>query len=503
MTIKTPTPEEIHEIARDLGLPLDPHEAASYAELVAPFVAGVAALDALPDEMPEVRYPRTPGTRPRPEDNPLGAWYVRSRVEGAAEGPLAGRTVALKDNVMLAGVPMSNGTNILAGYVPPLDATVVTRMLDAGAVIEGKAVCEAFCASGGSHTSDTGPVHNPHDPTRTSGGSSSGSAALVAAGEVDMAIGCDQGGSIRIPSSYCGIVGLKPTHGLVPYTGIIGMDATIDHAGPMTADVADNALLLQVIAGADGFDGRQVAPRTDDYVGALDRGCEGLRIGILEEGFGHETSEPGVDAAVRGAAERLSGLGAKLSEISVPVHAMIGTLLAPIFQAAMAMLLHTDGCGPGREDLFVASLLDRQRGWRQSAGELPETIVMFGLCTEVLRRRYGWRYYAKAMNQARRARADYDAALEQVDALLLPTATVVAPRLPAPDASPAEVVEAAFAPVGNTPAFDYTHHPALSLPCGKSEGMPVGLMLVGRAYQEATLYRLAHAFEQSVDWRSL
>lgn len=503
MTIKAPTPEEIHEIARDLGLPLGPDEAASYAELVAPFVEGVSALDALPDGLPPVRYPRTPGARPEPEDNPLGAWYVRTRVEGAAEGPLAGRTVALKDNIMLAGVPMMNGTSILEGYVPPVDATVVTRMLDAGAVILGKAVCESFCASGGSHTSDTGPVHNPHDPTRTSGGSSSGSAALVAAGEVDFAIGCDQGGSIRIPAAYCGIVGLKPTHGLVPYTGIIGMDATIDHVGPMTADVTDNARLLQVIAGADGIDGRQVAPRTDDYIGALGQGCEGLRVGILEEGFGHPTSEPGVDAAVRAAAEALSGLGAKLSGISVPVHRMVGTLLAPIFQSAMTMLLHTDGCGPGREDLFVPSLLERQRGWRQRAGELPETIVMFGLCTEVLRRRYGWRYYAKAMNRVRRARAEYDAALEQVDVLLLPTATVVAPPLPPPNASPAEVVAAAFVPVGNTPAFDYTHHPALSIPCGKSDGMPVGLMLVGRAYEEATLYRVAHAFEQRADWRSL
>jgi len=495
MAIRPATRGEIEAVAEELGLSLDADDLAAFPDLIAPFLQGVSELDSLPDEFPEVRYPRTPGRRPRSEENPLGAWYVRTRVEGAAEGPLAGKSVALKDNIMLAGVPMMNGTRILDGYVPPVDATIVTRMLDAGATILGKAVCESFCASGGSHTSDTGPVRNPHDPTRMAGGSSSGSAALVAAGEVDLAIGCDQGGSIRIPASYCGIVGMKPTHGLVPYTGILGMDATIDHAGPMSANVADNALLLEVIAGADGIDGRQRAPRTDAYSKAPSQGCEGLRIGILEEGFGHERSSPEVDRRVREAAEQWSVLGAKVSEVSVPLHRTVPTLLASVFQSSMMTIFHTDGCGPGREDLFVPSLYERQRAWRERTGDLPKPLLAFGLCAEVLRKRYGWRYYAKAMNLIRRVRADYDTALQQVDALLMPTAGCVAPPLPAPDASVAEIVAAAFSPIANTPAFDYSHHPALSLPCGRSEGLPVGAMLVGRPYEESILYRLAGAFE--------
>lgn len=497
MSIHPASTREVEEVARELGLSLAPDDLAAFPDLIAPFLQGVGELDALPDEFPEVRYPRTPGFHPRPEDNPLGAWYVRSRVDGAVEGPLSGKTVALKDNIMLAGVPMMNGTKILEGYVPPVDATIVTRMLDAGATILGKAVCESFCASGGSHTSDTGPVRNPHDPTRMAGGSSSGSAALVAAGEVDLAIGCDQGGSIRIPASYCGIVGMKPTHGLVPYTGILGMDATIDHAGPMSAKVFDNALLLEVLAGADGLDGRQRAPRTTPYAEAVSQGCEGLRIGILAEGFGHEGSDPEVDRLVREAAQHWGGLGAKVSEVTVPLHRAAPALLAAIFQSSMLTIFHSDGCGPGREDLFVPSLYERQRGWRQRTGELPKPLLAFSLCAEVLRRRYGWRYYAKAMNLVRRLRADYDAALEEVDALLMPTAGCVAPPLPGADASTKEIVEAAFAPIANTPAFDYTHHPALSLPCGRSEGLPVGAMLVGRAYEEALLYRLAGAFEES------
>src|SRR5918911_2761076 len=161
------------------------------------------------------------------------AWYWRCEIHGAPEGPLAGKTVAIKDNVCVAGVPMMNGSATLEGYVPEVDATVVTRILDAGGTILGKAVCEDLCFSGGSFTPHTGPVLNPRDPFRQAGGSSCGSAALVAAGDVDLATGGDQGGSIRIPSCWSGIVGHKPTHGLVPYTGVFPIELTLDHAGPM------------------------------------------------------------------------------------------------------------------------------------------------------------------------------------------------------------------------------------------------------------------------------
>src|SRR5262249_34232176 len=254
--------------------------------------AGTAVLDALPDGFPPVRYPRTPGARPPAEENPLGAWYVKTRIEGAPRGPLAERTVALKDNVLLAGVPMMNGTTLLEGYVPPIAARAARRVPGGGGISAGRAVGESWCFSGGGPPADTGPVRNPHDPTRSAGGSSSGSGALVAAGEVDFAIGCDQGGSIRVPASFCGVVGLKPTHGLVPYTGILSLEPTPDHAGPITRSVADNALLLRAIAGPDGFDSRQADVRLDDYVGALGHGVRGLRIRVLREGFRQPGPEP-------------------------------------------------------------------------------------------------------------------------------------------------------------------------------------------------------------------
>ena len=200
---------------------------------------------------------------------------------------------------------MMVGAGFLDGSVPDIDATIVTRILDEGGEIAGKAVCEYYCVSGGSHTSSTGPVQNPRKRGHTTGGSSSGSAALVAAGEVPMAIGGDQAGSIRIPASYCGIVGMKPTFGLVPYTGIGPLEMTIDTAGPDDGERRRQ----RAAAGGDRRPGRaRLAPARGavlaSYTSALDGGAKGLRIGVLKEGFGHRNSEPDVDTKVRAAAER-------------------------------------------------------------------------------------------------------------------------------------------------------------------------------------------------------
>ncbi|MCG8694002.1 MAG: hypothetical protein MI806_22585, partial [Minwuiales bacterium] len=257
MTVKRPTPSQLREVAADLGMTFTDEDIQSYLGLMEGSIAAYDAIEAMPDYLPEVKYPRTPGYRPEGEENQLNAWYVKTTIQGADSGPLSGKTVALKDNVCLAGVPMMNGASTLEGYTPDVDATIVTRILDAGGTIVGKAHCEYFCLSGGSHTNATGPVHNPHKMGYSAGGSSSGSGALVGSGEVDMAIGGDQGGSIRIPAAFSGCYGMKPTHGLVPYTGVMPIEPTIDHTGPMTGNVSDNALLLEVIAGADGLDPRQ------------------------------------------------------------------------------------------------------------------------------------------------------------------------------------------------------------------------------------------------------
>ena len=226
MTLRPPTEKEFHALAEELGFELTSDERRVFPRLVGGMLSAYAALESEPDALPEAPPPRE-SWWPAAEENPHNAWYVRTSIRQSETGLLAGRSVAVKDNVMVAGVPMSNGTSLLSGFVPEVDATVVTRLLEAGAEIRGKANCECLCLSAGSHTSASGPVHNPHRRGYSAGGSSSGSAVLVACGEVDLAIGGDQGGSIRIPSALCGTCGMKPTFGLVPYTGAAPLEPTI------------------------------------------------------------------------------------------------------------------------------------------------------------------------------------------------------------------------------------------------------------------------------------
>jgi Asp-tRNA(Asn)/Glu-tRNA(Gln) amidotransferase A subunit family amidase len=259
---------------------------------------------------------------------------------------------------------MRNGTTLLDGYVPDEDATVVERVLDAGGVILGKAVCESLCFSGGSHTADSGPVRNPYDPTRSTGGSSTGSAALVAAGEVDPAIGGDQGGSVRIPSCWSGIYGLKPTWGLVPYTGAFPIEMSLDHLGPMAATTRDVALLLSVLAGPDGLDPRQHAGlHPADYLGALTGDVAGLRLALVREGFGIAgLSEADVDEAVREAAHAFERLGAKVEEVSIPWHRdAMAVWNAIAVEGATAIMVAGESMARGAKSHYATGLVDALR----------------------------------------------------------------------------------------------------------------------------------------------
>jgi amidase len=504
MAVQLPTPEQLLEIADEIGLSLTEADVASFIGLLVPNIAAYNVVDAMPDNLPVVKYPRTPGYRPLPSENTHNAWYVKSTVQGARSGKLKGKTVALKDNIMLAGVPMMNGAATLEGYVPDIDATIVTRMLDAGATIAGKAHCEFFCLSGGSHTNATGPVHNPHKMGYSAGGSSSGSAVLVALGEVDMAIGGDQGGSIRMPASFCGIYGMKATHGLVPYTGIMPIEIYVDHVGPMTANVADNALLLEVLAGSDGYDPRQYNVKTFPYTKALEGGVKGMKIGVVKEGFMQANAEADVNAKVRAAAKHFEKMGATVEEVSIPMHLLGPAIWMPIgIEGLTQTMMWGDGYGVSRPDLYVTSLMDFHRNWRSRANELSETTKLMTMLGTYIRKYYGSRYYGKAMNICRRLTTAYDEALATYDLLLLPTTPIKATELPPPDAPRELIVERALNMISNTAPFDITHHPAMALPCGFSDGLPVSVMLVGKHYAEPTIYKAAFAFEQSADWKSM
>lgn len=504
MTVQRPTLSQMKAIVAELGMNMSDERVQEFLDVMQGTLDAYDIVDALPDYLPPVLYPRTSGYRPTPDENPMNAWYVKTEIKGAPRGPLLGRTIALKDNVCLAGVPMMNGASTLKGYTPDIDATIVTRLLDAGATIVGKAHCEYFCLSGGSHTNATGAVHNPHKHGYSAGGSSSGSGALVGAGLVDMAIGGDQGGSIRMPASFCGVYGMKPTHGLVPYSGIMPIETTIDHTGPMTQTVMDNALMLEVIAGADGLDPRQYDVRTDKYTASVSRGVSGLRIGVVKEGFGHPQSEGDVDASVRAGAEMFRRLGATVDEISIPWHLHGPAIWTPIgLEGLTNQMMLGNGFGTGWEGLYTTSLLDYHSNWRSRADELSDTLKISMFVGQYHLKHTRGRYYAKAQNLSRQLREEYNKVLASYDLLLMPTTPMKATPLPPADAPLALWTQRAFEMLPNTSPFDVTGHPAMSIPCGMSDGLPIGLQLVGRRYEESTIYRAAGAFEQAGDWRKM
>jgi len=500
MTVCRPNLEQLKSISESLSFDLSQDDLQFFMEEMQPALDLYDVVDALPDYLPEVIYPRSPGVRPAAGEDPLNAWYVKTDIRGASSGKLAGKTVAIKDNIAVAGVQMMNGASTLEGYMPDIDATVVSRLLDAGATIAGKAQCEYFCLSGGSHTGAQGPVQNPHKFGYSAAGSSSGCAALVANGEVDLAVGGDQGGSIRTPASYCGIVGLKPTWGLVPYTGAMPIELTIDHLGPMTRTVADNALMLEVIAGFDGLDPRQSSSvQSQPYTDALGKGVVGLKIGILKEGFGHPESEPDVDEAVRSAALRLRALGAEVEDVSVPMHSQGPAIwLIVAFEGATEQLMKGNGHGFNWKGLYATGMIAAHSAWRGRANELPDSVKQTMLIGESMIRAGRGRYYAKAQNLTRKLRSEYEAALSRFDVLVMPTTPMKAPPLPDSKTSRSQALRRATENMANTFPFDLTGHPAISIPCGFNDGLPLGMMLVGRHFDEMTLYRAAHAFEQSV-----
>ena len=500
MSVARPNSDAIGSAAEHFGITLDESDRAEFAGLV----DGALGSYDLVDELYQSITPSAPEREhrvPEGEDNVLGAWYVATSItaQKPADDRLAGKRIAIKDNVAVAGVPMMNGSRTLEGFVPSRDATVVTRLLAAGAEVAGKSVCEDLCFSGSSFTPASGPVRNPWDHTREAGGSSGGSGALVANGDVDMAIGGDQGGSVRIPAAYCGVVGHKPTFGLVPYTGAFPIERTIDHLGPITRSVADAALMLSVIAGVDGNDPRQPdRVWAGDYLDGLDAGIEGLRIGVVAEGFGHDNSQPESDAVVRDAVHRFTEAGAVVEEVSIPWHRHtfhIWNVIAT--DGAAYQMLDGNGYGLNADGLYDPEQMEYFSARRvEFADEMSETVKLVALCGHHGVTTLGATTYAKARNLVPTARAAYDAALGRYDVLVMPTLPYVATELPEPGIDRASYLTKALGMVVNAAPLDVTGHPALSVPAGQVDGLPVGMMIIGKSFDDATVLRVGHTFEK-------
>jgi amidase len=505
-----PTTDELKDIAKKYHFSLDDEQAKWFQGLIDGSLAAYRRLAQLPDEPLPVKYPRTPGYRPDAAENPYNAWAQKCSVKGAASGKLAGRRIAVKDPVSVAGVPTAAGSAVVENYVPDFDATVVTRILDAGGEIVGKATCEDLCLSGGSVGSIPQPVRNPINPAYSAGGSSSGSAALVAAGEVDMSLGADQGGSIRLPAAQCGVVGHKPTYGLVPYTGVLPLENSLDHCGPICKTVEDAALLLEVIAGRDGdLDPRQTGEiKTEAYTKALTGDAKGLKVGVLKEGFGWaqlmglsevfpDAAE--CDAAVRDAAMKLEKAGAAIKEISVPMHLDGPSIYTPLFIEGIGLqVFFGNGFLVGHKGYYPTSAITAfGRARKAEADNYSDLCKLTVLMGDYMYDRYQGRYYAKAQNLSLKLRRAYDAALSEYDVLVMPTLAPAgkAMKITEPPTTDSYITETFNYHINACP-FDATGHPAVSVPCGSVGGLPVGMMIVGKHFEDAKVLRVAHAVQQ-------
>ncbi|MGO9603024.1 MAG: amidase [Candidatus Binataceae bacterium] len=496
MPTQPPTADEIKGLARLHHIELTPAEVESLLAAIGAQIPVLERADAFKaDPQPSVtRYPnRDPGSRPDRKEDPLNAIVRKCRVTGAPSGKLKGKRIGLKDSVCVAGLPASGGSHVLQGYTADMDATIVSRMLDEGAEIVATLNMDDFALSGDGRTSAYGPTLNPNNPEYCSGGSSSGSGAALYYDWIDITIGTDQGGSIRIPASWSGTAGIKPTYTLVPYTGVMSIDPSLDHVGPMARSVRDVALMLEVIAGKDPLDPRQQEVPVEHYTESLDKGVRGLRLGILREGFNHPGAESDVNDTVRAGVARLEKLGAIVEEVSIPGHRDAADLLFAIVPEGMMRLAdsalqstHFNGrYNPSLADFFSANLPSR-------ASKEAMTVKFMFLLGEFTARRFNGRVYAKAQNYRPKLRAIYDDALKRCDALVMPTTPMKASR---------QDSQSPYSMITNTAPFDMTGHPGLSVPCALSRGLPVGLMLIGRHFQDATLLRIGSALEQSVDWR--
>jgi aspartyl-tRNA(Asn)/glutamyl-tRNA(Gln) amidotransferase subunit A len=411
---------------------------------------------------------------------------------GGDPGPLAGVVVAIKDNLCTRGIPTTCGSRILEGWRPPYDATVVARLRDAGALLVGKTNLDEFAMGSSTENSAFGPTRNPHDPSRVPGGSSGGSAAAVAAGFAAGAFGSDTGGSIRQPAALCGVVGMKPTYGRVSRYGLVAFASSLDQIGPFARSVADAAALLEVIAGHDPLDSTSIPVDAPALLSTLDDGVAGLRIGVVSELTEHEGVAAEVRAAVASAAAALCAAGASVDAVSVP-SSTYGLsayyLIAPA--EASSNLARYDGVRyglrVGADDAAAMNAATRDAGF----GAEVKRRIMLG--TYALSAGYYDAFYGQAQRVRTLIIRELDAVYERVDVLLAPTSPTVAFELGARTADPLAMY---LSDVCTVPS-NLAGHPAVSVPFGGADGLPIGVQVLAPALREDLALRVARAVEQA------
>ncbi len=416
------------------------------------------------------------------------------RAQGKA-GALEGVVIAVKDNMSTAGLRTTCSSKMLENYVPPFDATVVTKLRAAGAVIVGKTNLDEFAMGSSTENSAFGATHNPWDLERVPGGSSGGSAAAVAAGFCQAALGSDTGGSIRQPAALCGIVGLKPTYGRVSRYGLVAFASSLDQIGPMTRDVRDAALLSAVLDGHDPMDSTSVNLAVPDYSASLAKGLKGLRVGLPAEYF-VQGMDPEVEKSVRAAVAQLEKLGAEVKPVSLPHTSYCLSayyLIAP--SEASSNLARYDGVRYGLR-VPADSLVPMYMKTR-AAGFGPEVKRRIMLGTYALSSGYYDAYYLKAQKTRTLIKGDFDKAFESVDLVATPTSPSPAFKFGEKTSDPLAMYLSDVC----TLSANLAGIPAMSLPCGLAQGLPVGLQLLAPAFREDLLFQVGAAFEAVSGWQ--
>jgi aspartyl-tRNA(Asn)/glutamyl-tRNA(Gln) amidotransferase subunit A len=418
----------------------------------------------------------------------------RAAAEGKPLPPLAGVPVGIKDVMVTRGVRTTAGSKILEKFIPPYDCTAVARLEAAGALVLGKLNCDEFAMGSSNENSAFHPVHNPRDLTRVPGGSSGGSAAAVAARMAVAALGSDTGGSIRQPASFCGVVGLKPTYGRVSRYGLIAFASSLDHIGPLTRTVKDAAMVLQVIAGHDPMDSTSADLAVPDYVAELDKPVRGLKLGVAKEYFG-EGLDAEVRQAVESAIDKLKGLGCEIVPVSLPhtAYAIPAYYLIATAEAS-SNLERYDGVRYSHRSQGAKTLAEMYRRSRDEGfGTEVKRRIMLG--TYALSAGYYDAYYLKAQKVRTLLARDFGEAFRQVDAIVTPTSPTAAFKLGEKSADPLAMYLADI----YTVTANLAGIPGISIPCGETkEKLPIGLQILGKHFDENTVLRVAHAFEQAV-----
>jgi len=421
-----------------------------------------------------------------------------ARIARGEAMPLTGIPVCIKDVMCTKGVRTTCGSRMLESFVPPYDAHVAERLLSAGAVVVGKANMDEFAMGSSTENSAFFPTHNPWDLTRVPGGSSGGSAAAVAAGECLFALGSDTGGSIRQPAALCGVVGLKPTYGWVSRFGLVAFASSLDQIGPLARDVEDAALVLNCIGGYDPRDSTSADVAMPDFRRSLQRDLKGVRIGVPRE-YMPDEMDPAVRQAVKEAIDVMASLGASVDwDVSLPTTSYalaVYYIIAP--SEAMANLARYDGVKYGFSYQEGESMWENMEKTRQYGfGDEVKRRIMLG--TFALSAGYYDAYYLKAQKVRTLIRREFDAAFEKYDALVTPVTPTPAFRLGEKVDSPFEMY---LSDIFTLPV-NIAGIPGISVPGGFSEGLPVGVQVLAKPFDEGSLFRVAYAYEQATDWRN-